>query len=496
MSNDTLAEALGALYASTGGAKWHSPWDLAKVSGSRVDMCSLTGIRCEAPNMWSTDLSIDNRNEDGDVYGMDGLQGTLPTELGLVPTLSEVVLIFQPGLSGTIPTELGAVSPCLDLYQSRISGTIPETFAQQERIGILGIAETSISGTLPNQLLAREYGEHFVWFEIRDTKLSGTLPASSSRSAPSVPLGEVLEPLEVDLSRTQLSGTVPTQLAAVLRFHRTKTFRLGSTRLSGTMPSELGVIAGSLQALSLAGTSISGTLPTELGNLVALEAVQLERSHLSGTLPTQLGQLTAMTGEPPPESAGPYAQASHFDLRQTRLSGSLPSELRASRAAYNVEFTSVSVQSLRTPPPPTTTTMSAASASPLQVARSPGPPLTASSIPPLALPLSSPLSSPLTSPFASPSLAPLLGLLPSTSSAALSGHASGPGGERYGGGPEGSSTEGEQHGSWSALVLVMLVAATAAAVLAVRRAKADRERRRAAEIEVEHLVGAGGWPEE
>ena len=488
MSNDTLAEALGALYASTGGAKWHSPWDLAKVSGSRVDMCSLTGIRCEAPNMWSTDLSIDNRNEDGDVYGMDGLQGTLPTELGLVPTLSEVVLIFQPGLSGTIPTELGAVSPCLDLYQSRISGTIPETFAQQERIGILGIAETSISGTLPNQLLAREYGEHFVWFEIRDTKLSGTLPASSSRSAPSLPLGEVLEPLEVDLSRTQLSGTVPTQLAAVLRFHRTKTFRLGSTRLSGTMPSELGVLAGSLQALSLAGTSISGTLPTELGNLVALEAVQLERSHLSGTLPTQLGRLTAMTGEPPPESVGPYALASLFDLRQTRLSGSLPSELRASRAAYNVEFTSVSVQSLRAPPPTTTTTMPAASASPLQVAPSPGLPLTASSSPPLALPLSSPLTS--------PPLAPLLGLLPSTSSASLSGHASGPGAEHHGGGPEGSSTEGEQHGSWSALVLVMLVAATAAAVLAVRRAKADRERRRAAEIEVEHLVGAGGWPEE
>ena len=46
----------------------------------------------------------------------------------------------------------------------------------------------------------------------------------------------------------------------------------------------------------------------------------------------------------------------------------------------------------------------------------------------------------------------------------------------------------EGSGSWGAFIIALLAAAVIAAVLAVRRARANRERRRAAEMEVGELL--------
>ena len=67
-----------------------------------------------------------------------------------------------------------------------------------------------------------------------------------------------------------------------------------------------------LQALQLSETRLSGSLPTELGQLAAAQHLLLDRASLSGTLPPQLGSC---------------ADLAVLSLEFNRLSGSLPLEL-------------------------------------------------------------------------------------------------------------------------------------------------------------------------
>jgi len=90
---------------------------------------------------------------------------------------------------------------------------------------------------------------------------------------------------------------------------------LGGCAAGGTVCSEDPSICDGTYnrtALDLRDTGLSGSLPTQLGKLTMLEKMYLPENKLSGYLPSQLGRLTALT-----------------DLSSwgNSLSGSLPTQL-------------------------------------------------------------------------------------------------------------------------------------------------------------------------
>jgi len=112
----------------------------------------------------------------------------------------------------------------------------------------------------------------------------------------------------LDLSRNQLSGTIPSELGNLS--HLTA-LNLDLNSLSGSIPSELGNLSH-LTALSLSLNSLSGSIPSELGNLSYLEWLFLSENQLSGSIPSELGNLSHLKW---------------LNLKSNQLSGSIPSEL-------------------------------------------------------------------------------------------------------------------------------------------------------------------------
>ena len=109
----------------------------------------------------------------------------------------------------------------------------------------------------------------------------------------------------LELSRNQLSGTIPAELGNLTRL---QDLVLDVNQLSGTIPAELGNLT-SLASLFLGANQLSGTIPVEIGNLTRLEHLLLGFNQLSGTIPVEIGNLTSLIS---------------LDLQVNQLSGTIP----------------------------------------------------------------------------------------------------------------------------------------------------------------------------
>ncbi len=103
-------EALVALYTSTNGTSWSTQ------TGWLQDdtVCDWYGVNCKAGRV---DVLVLNNN---------GLNGTLPAQIGGLTALTELYLSGNQ-LSGSIPTEIGGLTALTELYLSgnQLSGSIP-----------------------------------------------------------------------------------------------------------------------------------------------------------------------------------------------------------------------------------------------------------------------------------------------------------------------------------------------------------------------------------
>ena len=82
-----------------------------------------------------------------------GLQGTLPTSLGTLSSLT-VLVLFMNALSGVLPSEIGKLTSLtsqLGLRANRLSGTLPSEWGQLSRLTNIGLASNSVSGSVPSE---------------------------------------------------------------------------------------------------------------------------------------------------------------------------------------------------------------------------------------------------------------------------------------------------------------------------------------------------------
>ena len=113
------------------------------------------------------------------------------------------------------------------------------------------------------------------------TSISGTLP-------PDVLYGlrDVTMP-EFDVEKMRLSGTLPKELYEMQFVEK---LDLEDLAISGTLMSEFDGMPY-LQSLNLGGSYLSGSLPTTLGLLRELRSLLVGDTYMSGSLPFELGML-------------------------------------------------------------------------------------------------------------------------------------------------------------------------------------------------------------
>ena len=83
----------------------------------------------------------------------NNLVGTLPTDLGGLELLQELVLDGN-SLSGSLPTQLGNLTNLtrLALNRNQLSGSIPSQLGSLPSLSIIGLARNQLSGSLPTEL--------------------------------------------------------------------------------------------------------------------------------------------------------------------------------------------------------------------------------------------------------------------------------------------------------------------------------------------------------
>eukprot|EP01043_Picozoa_sp_COSAG02_P063839 COSAG02_NODE_9159_length_2306_cov_2.059357_1_plen_625_part_10 len=361
--NDPCVSSL----ASNGG------WD--GIFCHRLKMGKITASHPVLVVLSGSDLSLALGDAVNQLHGLQeialaqtGLHGVLPQSLGGLRSLS----LWGTSISGTIPASIGSLGAqlgVLDLATTLISGTIPETLGQLNQLTFLQLSNLRLSGSLPLELWELS---KLQYLSVDRTAISGFLPPrmvkmqslqtlhlGHSRLAGSLPhglLGDLSALEDLDLSQTDINGTLPaeigdmsslrslalprTQVGGVLvpelgKLRRLRTLDLATTHVSGTLIDEFRDMK-SLEILGLAQTRISGTLSAGLGWMPSLAFFSMATTDVSGTMPkalfnlTQLVQLqlshTSVSGTLPP-SVRSWAAMQILDVPDAHLSGTLPSTI-------------------------------------------------------------------------------------------------------------------------------------------------------------------------
>ncbi len=322
-------------------------------------------------------------NDSGRVTGLDlednGLNGTLPSRLGDLRSLSVLDLSNNTGLMGPLPASLAG----LGLTVLKLGGTglcaplDPAYQAWLATVGDIRVDGCSAAVDPGRAALTTLYGEtggahwkeadnwlgeaplrdwhgvetddegHVISIELGYNNLRGRLP-------PELALLDRLETLRLigngltghippelarldrlatlDLSVNLLTGSIPPELG---RLQNLSVLDLSANRLTGSIPTELGRL-GRLSVLDLGLNRIHGLIPPELGNLRSLERLTLSSNQITGSVPSELGRLASLsilnlrnnglTGQVPPV-LGRLENLEYVNLSTNELSGSVPSEL-------------------------------------------------------------------------------------------------------------------------------------------------------------------------
>ena len=283
----TDRNALVALYQATNGANWTN---------------SDNWLTDTPIGRWHGVVSFNDGNVIGLVLSENGLEGTIPPEIGNLTNL-DLLDLSGNELSGTIPPELSNLVNLRVLYLSgnALSGEIPSELSKLTGLTRVSLSYNQLSGSIPPEL-----GDlvNLRDLYLSDNRLGGRIPSE---------LGNLTNLIRLDFSGNQLSGEIPSELVNLTNL---EALDLTENRLSGLIPSQLGQLTN-LLGLDLSENQLSGAIPSELGNanliylgvsenklsgeipselvnLTNLEVLDLSRNELSGTIPTQLGNLPSL----------------------------------------------------------------------------------------------------------------------------------------------------------------------------------------------------------
>ena len=167
------------------------------------------------------------------------------------------------GLNGTIPAQLGELTGLRELrlaWGNQLTGSIPPQLGRLTRLTFLNLAANHLSGPIPPEL--------------------GSIGPQLTHLVLSAP-----QPLPTGVG---LTGSIPAQLGNLSGL---TSLYLDGNRLTGSIPPRLGRLL-KLSWLHLTRNQLTGAIPTQLSALTNLTNLRLEDNRLSGPIPSQLSRLT------------------------------------------------------------------------------------------------------------------------------------------------------------------------------------------------------------
>ncbi|KAL6178860.1 hypothetical protein ACLB2K_050377 [Fragaria x ananassa] len=228
------------------------------------------GIECT--NMRVVSLTLSSMN----------LSGSLSGDIERLSELQILDLSYNKGLSGPLPTQIGSLTKLTNiiLVGCSFSGLIPRTIGSLQELISLSLNSNRFSGTIPSSIgnLSKLY-----WLDLADNNLEGPIPVSDG----------------VEAGLDMLSHC--------------KHFHLGINQLSGPIPSKLFNSNMSLIHVLFESNKLTGSIPSSIGLVKTLEVVRFDRNMLSGPIPPSLNNLTSASqlflsnnklSGPPPDLTG------------------------------------------------------------------------------------------------------------------------------------------------------------------------------------------------
>ena len=210
----------------------------------------------------------------------NGLRGVLPEEFGLLPDSIHTIDLSGNELEGYVHDNIfGSVA----LQSFSISANAALSANIELITGLLNCVEfdvsgTNVTGTLPSNL-RRISGMKRLG--IASTGMTGTLPTS---------IGELSRLTMLNAASTQFTGTIPTEIGLCTDLEYIEM----NGRIHGTIPDEFYQLT-KLTELHLQRGAFQGSISSLIGQLTDLAHLHTIANHFVGSIPTEIGLLTALT---------------------------------------------------------------------------------------------------------------------------------------------------------------------------------------------------------
>ena len=227
------------------------------------------------------------------------LNGTIPSELSAVSTLTELNLVIEPNIYGTLPSEIGLLTQLslLQVAETSVTGTIPTSYNNLLSLETYSFNYNGqISGALPELFANEDNSLESIFFG--GNAFNGTLPQFKPQS----------QIIDLALDDNPLVGTFPFTF-----YSQPAMFYYGTTNtmITGSIAPQYSLLTSLVDVWSF-DSMHTGQLPSSIGNMDWLENLRLSRNLLSGTIPSEFGKLDRML---------------ILTLDDNDISGTIPSEI-------------------------------------------------------------------------------------------------------------------------------------------------------------------------
>ncbi|KAM0069134.1 putative leucine-rich repeat-containing, plant-type, leucine-rich repeat domain superfamily [Helianthus debilis subsp. tardiflorus] len=335
-------------------------------------------LSCSLPNQLEQLVNLVHLD-----LGENGISGPIPESIGNLSFLRSLNL-YGNLISGPIPYSVGGLSSLesFDVLYNHLTGTLPESLGQLSKLKYLDLSHNLLTGVVTdvhfskliglknlygngNNLTLRPHHANWVpsfqleslyisswdlgpqfplwlltqrdlsFLDMRNTKISSTMPESFWRSFPNLQyldmsqnqiqgrLFEIPATLsEVDLSSNLFSGKLP----KLFNSSMLNVLDLSNNSFTGSLFHLLCSWGGNvIEALNLANNHLSGAIPKCWVKWQSLRSLNLENNNLSGVIPTTMGYLSSLVS---------------LNMCKNKLSGRLPASLKCLKELQILEFAS------------------------------------------------------------------------------------------------------------------------------------------------------------
>lgn len=198
------------------------------------------------------------------------LTGSIPSEIGNIATLEELVLEDNQ-LSGSLPPNLGNLNRLnrLLLSANNFTGSIPESFSKLKSLGDFRIDGNTFSGKIPDFI---GNWTNLTRLDMQGTSMEGPIPLSIS----------LLKNL-TDLRISDLTKS-PSTFPDLRDMKNMEELVLRNCLITGIIPDYIGEIT-SLKVLDLSFNKLTGPIPRTFESLTAVDFMFLNNNSLTGQVP-------------------------------------------------------------------------------------------------------------------------------------------------------------------------------------------------------------------